>query len=344
MTNDYGKLEVLTKAQLAKDLSFIIEGSGVFNNRVIADLLRAPLARWGLSSKSNVLQYARNQLKAVGIDGSKQVSLMLSKLIAIGECMEVEVGHEVFLAPCKPAWIQVSSDIGVYLGVYSLPNEIECVVSSESNDIVQRMYIKTDEDRVQLSAAGISEQTLHEWFSPLKYLDHASRRTGQPVRHDLLTLSGFWDLLEDDFNSNSKVIGEDVEIRGVVGPGAFFGNYKVNPVTGRWSTNIPDGLWCGMRKGYGENHWNPILVGAQAGHRRVLDLYDHDEWNWALLARGKNCGIEERIEYKEEQVKLGFPAPIQLRTALDILGVASSESKWTWDVPSGITDIRDWLV
>jgi hypothetical protein len=68
--------------------------------------------------------------------------------------------------------------------------------------------------------------------------------------------------------------------------------------------------------------------------RRALDLYDADEWRWAVLARGRRIGAEEVVRADGRRVQLTFPAPGQLRAAMDILGRPSGA--WAWDVsPDG---------
>ena len=78
-----------------------------------------------------------------------------------------------------------------------------------------------------------------------------------------------------------------------------------------------------------------ISIVAVAGDgQRALDLYGEDEWRWAVLARGRRVGAEEVVRADGLRIQLTFPAPVQLRAAMDILG--SPSGAWAWDVsPKG---------
>lgn len=326
-------LEAFSKAQLADHFQ-LIDASGEISEGAVANLLRAPLARWGLSPKRTILQYARDQLKAAGLDDVACVSRILNGMIVLGECGETYVGHESYIAPAEPRWIAVGAGFGVILSVSGPPEGTRRVPPSNHRDIVQRIHVESDDDVAQLQLAGVREVSMSDWLTPLGYLRHATRRLRRPARNDEISLAAFWDLLKVTFAEEGLPLSSDAEIRAVVGdPGQFFGRYDTADPEGRWTALPPDGIWCAFRRGYGEKHWHPAIIEANGEHRRVLDLYNVDEWRWALLARGRSLGQEEVVDHSDGSVELTFPPPKQLHAAMDIVGVPASA--WTWNLQSG---------
>jgi hypothetical protein len=80
---------------------------------------------------------------------------------------------------------------------------------------------------------------------------------------------------------------------------------------------------------------------VEGAERRFLDLYDKEEWCWALLARGKLLGSEELIRSDNSRVELTFPLPPQLKLALDLLGTGTGA--WVWEVAQGAPELNDYL-
>jgi hypothetical protein len=130
----------------------------------------------------------------------------------------------------------------------------------------------------------------------------------------------------------------DADLRAVTGElGSFFGRHDATYPEGRWTTVVPDGVWCAVRRGYGERHWHPMVVAVDGEERRALDLYDFDEWRWALLGRGKRLGADEVHRISSGNVQLTFPAPEQLRAAMDLVG--SPTAPWGWDIEPSAPDV-----
>ena len=327
------RLRTQSRAELGTHLGYL-DGEGTPSYRGIAGLLRAPLNRWGLSSKRAVLGHARAGLRACGIDDVSGVPRVLQRLVDLGECDELYVGQEPYLAPAAPRSISVGGGISAYLGAPEPPDGLS-VVNSSHRDIVRRLRVDTDEDAAALELAGVQEVSLAEWLVPVDYLRHASRRLRLPARSDLVSLGGFWELLEEALTEEGQTLGADAEVRILGGrPGEFFGRHNSLKLEGRWTTSPGNGLWCAYRGGYGDTHWHPCIVAVAGDGRHALDLYDEDEWRWALLARGRYVGAEEIVRTSGPTVQLTFPAPSQLRTAMDILGGPSGA--WAWDVsPDG---------
>lgn len=335
------KLETIPRTELAGVLG-LVDASGKTSERAVAGLLRASLARWGLSPRRAVLEHARSQLRAAKIEDVSIVRAVLQRLIALGECDQVHVGHEVYVAPAEPRWIWVGDSTAVYLGVAGPPVDASSLASADSHDIVQRVRLDT-EDAALLAVEGAREVSLAEWFRPADYLRHADRRRREPVRGDTFTLSRFWDLLTVTLGNEGLPVGADAELRALTGtPGQFFGRYDASECEGRWTADPSRGVWCAYRRGYGEAHWHPIILAVEDGVRRALDLYDHDEWRWSVLARGMRRGAEEVIRTEQQRVQLTFFPPSQLGTALDLLG--SRSGAWTWELSPGAPAVWEILV
>ena len=333
------RLETIKKIQLADELG-LLDPSGETSERGVACLLRASLSRWGLSPKRAVLKYAREQLRAGGVDDVSCIGNVLQRMVALGECDEVYVGFDVYLAPAEPRWVQVGDGAGSYLGVAGPPDGVSEVHTSNHRDIVQRIRINTDDDAALLHVGGAQEVSLADWLTPPEYLRHAARRKRQPVvTSDRVTLEGFWDILEKSLSEEGLALGEDAEVRALTGPpGQFFGRHNAEDLEGRWTVNASQGVWCACRRGFGDTHWHPIILAVNAGDRRALDLYDWDEWRWALLARGRRFGSEEVGQSEPAGcVRLTFPPPAQLHAAMDLLG--SPISAWAWEVSQGAPEV-----
>lgn len=327
------KLRTHSRTQLSAQFGYL-DAEGRPSDRTVADILRAPLSRWGLSPKRAVLKHARAEFRAGGVEDVSDIPRVLRRLVDIGECEEVYVGHELYLAPTMPRWITVGEGVSAFLGVSEPPHGLS-LLDSNHRDIVRRLRVGSDEDAAMLELAGVQEISLSEWLVPPGYLRHASRRIKRPARLDAVPLEGFWDLLEDALTEEGLTVSADAEVRFLGGrPGDFFGRHNSLQPEGRWTTDPGEGLWCAYRRGYGDTHWHPCIVAVAGDSQRVLDLYNEDEWRWALLARGRRVGAEEVVLTDGLRVQLTFPAPAQLRAAMDILG--GPTGAWAWDVsPKG---------
>ena len=333
-------IQTLSKDQLGTHLDYL-DGEGKPSYRAIADLLRAPLSRWGLSSKRSILQYVRAELRAYGVEDLSRIPYILERLVDIGECHDLYVGDEPYLAPSIPRWISVGCGISAYLGVSEPPDGLS-LIDGNHRDIIRRFRIRTDEDATVLDLAGVREELLADWLMPLGYISHASRRLSRPARNDKVSLSGFWELLENAVTEEGLVLGADADVRMLGGcPGEFFGRHNSLQLEGRWTTDPGEGLWCAYRRGYGDAHWHPCVVAVNGNLRKVLNLYNEDEWRWAVLARGRSVGSEEVVRIDNLKIQLTFPAPSQLRAAMNILG--PSAGAWAWDVSPGNPDLWKFL-
>ena len=330
------KIQAHPRDRLCAQLGYL-DTEGAPSERAIASLLREPLNRWGLSPKRAVLKHARTQFQAVGIDEGGSVSRVLQRMVDIGECEELHVGQEAYLAPAMLRCMQVGADVFAYLGVSEPPDGL-ALQESEHRDIVRRIRINTEDDVAILELAGAKEASFGEWLTPLGYLRHASRKKRATVRSDVISLEGFWKLLENTLSDEGMMLGADAEVRFLRGnPGGHFGRHNAAQLEGRWTDSPEEGIWCAYRRGYGDAHWHPCIVSVAGGNSRVLDLYDDDEWKWAALARGRCLGEEEIVLTNDQKVKLTFPAPRQLSAAMDILGCPSGA--WEWELNPDAPDL-----
>ena len=331
-------MEVITRDSFARKLGILGE-NGEISRRGLAGLLRAPLARWGLSARAAILRHAREQLEAAGLRdrASSLLNDILGDLVRLGECAEVRVGHERYIAPTLPRWMPTGEGAGVVLGAVAVPKAIHELPSTGDLDLVRRIRVQDDDDLAALDMAGVRETSLEEWLQPFGYLRHAARRKGGILRSDEVSLSKFWEVVEATLADEGLPLGGEAEVRAVTGvPGTFFGQFRAERCEGRWSDSAPDGVWCACRRGYGDAHWHPIILSVNGGERRALDLFDMDEWRWALLGRARRIGIDERVERLDGEFRLTFPPPDQFDAAMDLLG--PRRAAWSWAVAPGAPD------
>lgn len=330
-------VETLTRAELASELGYTdLEGNP--SERAIAQLMRDAMGRWGMCPKRVVLEHAREQLRAGGVV-TDTVPRVLKRLVALGECEEVAVGHEAYVVPCEPRWIASGEGrLAVLLGPVVLPAETPPLSGPDASDVVVRVHLEQDDQGAALEAHGVRQISLAEWLKPFAFLHHASRRADDAVRGDLVSLATFWERLVEAVSAEGLQLDSGAEVRAVAGkPGDFFGRHTAATLEGRWQVGVPDGVWCAYRRGHGEGHWLPTLISVDGDERRAFDLFDDDEWRWALFARSRAVGPEEIAQRTGDELQVTWPLPAQIRAALDIIGVPTG--RWRWRVPSDSPDL-----
>ncbi|MCP4701471.1 MAG: hypothetical protein GY862_32140 [Gammaproteobacteria bacterium] len=127
-------------------------------------------------------------------------------------------------------------------------------------------------------------------------------------------------------------VDEHAEIRVITDrAGEYFGRENTPKPSGRWRLAQENGVWCGARRGYSDVHWHPLLVKvADNKPVRILDLYNHDERYWALLARGVATGREECVRLENGLVEFTFPIPEQVRRVMQFGGY--HVKGWQWRI------------
>jgi hypothetical protein len=79
------------------------------------------------------------------------------------------------------------------------------------------------------------------------------------------------------------------------------------------------------------------LVSVDGEDRLSLDLFDDDEWRWALLARSCAAGPIEIVRQGGGEETVTWPLPAQLRAAMDLRGRPSGA--WRWRVADDAPDL-----
>ncbi len=130
-------IETLTRAQLANDLGYL-DGDGKPSARAIAQSMRDALERWGLCPKRALLKHAREQLRASDVP-TDTVLRVLERLVALGECAEVAVGHEAYVAPAEPRWVASGGGLAVLLGPTAVPGETPRLATLDPIDVAIRV-------------------------------------------------------------------------------------------------------------------------------------------------------------------------------------------------------------
>jgi hypothetical protein len=329
-------IETLSRAQLALEFGYS-DSEGTLSDRAVAQFMRDALLRWGMCPRRALLKHAREQLRAAGIE-TDSAPRVLERIVALGECDEVEVGHERFVLPAEPRWIDSGGRLAVLLGPVVPPADAPRLATNSTGDVVVRVHMESEDCAVALEARGVRQVSLLDWLHPMAFMRHAARRASDAVRADQFGLVEFWGMLVDTINADGLAIDEDAEIRAVCGqPGGFFGRQTAAVLEGRWRNSAPDGVWCAYRRGHGEGNWLPTLIAVDGADRRVLDLFDHDEWRWALLARSRVVGPDEIVERTGDEVHVTWPLPAQIRAAMDIVGIPAG--MWRWQVAHDAPDV-----
>ena len=329
-------IDILTKSAFARELGYVDE-EGTPSKRTIAQLLRNAIGLWGISPKRAVLKYARDELRAadVAVDSVPQV---LERLISFGECVEVSIEHDQFIVGAEPRWIAIGGGRAVLLGPLALPTGVIPVDSLLADDIAIRVELGSEDMAAALDAAGARQVSLEEWLHPTDFLRNIARREWSAVRSDQWDLPKYWDQLVSTLCNEGHLLGPDAQVRALVGaPGDFFGRYSAETVEGRWRENPPDGIWCAYRRAHGDNRWLPTMVSVEGEVNRALDLFDSDEWRWALLARSKALGITEVVTQAHGEQRVTWPLPAQLRAAMDIIGIPAGP--WRWQISEDGPDL-----
>ena len=312
--------------------------SGEVSRRGTAGLLRSALERWGLSPRRALTRYARQQLGATLLSDQPAtfVDDVLSELRSLQECDEVSIGHERYVVAGYPRWIRTSKRTAALLGVDPVPAGLSVSEAPAQSDIVRRVRVDAERDFEILHDAGYVEWSFEAWLRPLNYMRHLRRRAGRLMREDNSNLRQLWDFLVQTVAAEGRPVSEEAPLRVLTGsPGSFFGKFHAPKDEGRWTTQAEDGVWCGYRKGYSDAHWYPVVVAIDGDERRIVDLYNHDEWRWAMLARAQATGVYEVIRESGDTVELTCPLPAQLYSAMTLLG--PKLGAWTWKVPEGAT-------
>lgn len=329
-------LEAVSPTELAARLGFGSDG-GRPRRASIADAARRCIAAWGRPSRQRVSAYLHRQLAALQFEeelAREEVRTVLDGLIEIGDLAQVRLDGKSSLVFARPSIVSTSDVEHVLLGAHSHHASSE---ATGRNRIVRRLQVAAEE------LSPVAERLDFEaWIGPGAYLDHHRRRTRV---QETVSLGEFWTCLTEALTRDGGPI-DTSRVRILAHPpgwrSGFFGRHDAESLEGRWSAALPDGVWCAVRPGRNEYEWHPILISPLGEQARALDLYDWDEWNWALLARGVALDAPERMRFEVERIASEHRIPSQFRKALLLLGEPAGQA-WTWKLsPAGVARFRQW--
>lgn len=342
------KLQSIEPAAFLERLAIPLGEDGAPDAAGLAGLMREATSRWGVTPLRDLKSYLTHQLDAAHVApevAKARVEGVYKRLVLIGELQETRVGSTLCVAPTRLRWVETGERSAVLLG--GAPGDHEGVVlERECEDPIDRAVRRFDpsptEHEATLAAAGAYECPRRHWIEAPEYLTHHARRTGSRVRGDQLSLGAFWGSLESAVLQHGQGVSADAELRVVVGdPGGFFGRLRGAAPEGRWSTEAPEGTWCGYRPGHNPNQWHPVLLSVRGGNRRILDLYDHSEWEWALIARANALGTPEQVRVDGHNVaRFTFLPTRRHRRAMALIG--DEVGAWAWRAPSDV-EISGWV-
>ena len=201
--------------------------------------------------------------------------------------------------------------------------------------LVQKFDPRDLDTLAYLKIQGVREWALDDWCGEVGFVDYLLQRN---EKFYAPTLVDFWETLVSAILDDGLQLSADAAVRVVAGrPGTYFGRGRGAKPDGRWIEVPSNGIWCGVRAGYSESHWQPVLVRVDGERRFALDLHDWNEWKWALLARGRALGNPELSERNDTVVTFTYPLPDEITRLMHL--VADSRSSWKWNVPQELPDI-----
>jgi hypothetical protein len=270
-------------------------------------------------------------LSAAGFDeeaSREEVRNALDGLLDIRDLASVRLDGKLSLVMALATLVRVGTERYVLLGAQAQET------GKASGPLLARHILSAD--------VGGHVQDFAEWLGPIGYRRHLQRRTKDRQEGALREL---WSVLCSTLRHEGLPI-DPAKVRAVVAPpgtaNGYFGRYNEPTVSGRWSTDVPHGQWCAVRPGRNPNEWHPVLVGITGNDVRALDLFDWDEWNWTLVARGLVLGAPERERWDGATLTFEHPVPDQFIRALRLLGGPGART-WTWSLePDSYACFKAW--
>lgn len=319
-------LEALSPSQLRLKFGFDADGDQPCTAS-IANVARACLSAWRTPPRQRVTTYLIRQLATMGFDediARDAVRHVLDRLIAIGDFVAVRLDGKASIILAMPSTVEMAPGQFALLG-------------DHGNDLASTATLT----RQRADAGGRSVLAFSDWLGVPDYLKHNRRRGGADTE---AALGDYWALLASAVRHEGLPITAEA-VRAVDALGmthSYFGRHADQMPSGRWSTGATDGIYCGARPGRNDRHWHPIILHVAGEQRLALDLYDWDEWNWALLARGISLGQPERYRWDGSTLAFEHPIPGQYMRALTLLG-ADGEKAWTWTLsPENFACFEHW--
>jgi hypothetical protein len=312
-------LEALNNDLLRSRVALEPDASGKVAIAPLAAAIRTAVQYWRSPARARVSAYYHRQLAAAAYEeesARERVREVIDALIDIGDLVSVRVDGRMSLVLSEPVFVSVSAAEGVLLGSAAL--------KQQSSGEPWR-YARA----ASAPSAGASIVGFADWLGPAAFRTHLRRRGGGSGSG---TIREYWTTLAAALRHEGQPI-DLAKVRALTAPAdekkSYFGRHNLPAIEGRWSQGAPDGSWCGIRPGRNANEWHPILLEVAGSEARALDLFDWDEWAWALLARGSAIGPEERSSWEEDVLAFDYPVPAQFVKALRLLGGPAGRG-WRW--------------
>lgn len=312
-------LEALTSEALRVRLGLDGDTAGAPAIGSIAEAARACVQNWRSPARARVTAYLHRQLIAAGFDEDQvreRVGDVLDALIDIEDFTAIRLDGKASLVLSRRSLVATGGTEDAILGAIGDDTSVGCE---------PWRYTRTR----TVAPEEVSAKAFSDWLGPAGYRRHLGRRLGGSAGG---TISEYWAALSSSLQHEGNPL-DATRLRAVVeqpsAQSSFFGRHNLPAVTGRWTTAVPSGTWCGVRPGRNPNEWHPIVATVAGTEVRALDLYDWDEWNWALLARGIAIGAPERSTWQNDILAFEFPIPNQFVRALRLLG-GPGQKGWTW--------------
>lgn len=312
-------LEALDPSTLRQRLGLEVDHAGLPTVGSVSESARRCIQSWRSPARARVTTYLHRQLGAAGFEQEQlreRVADVIDALIDIGDVTAVRLDGKTSLVSSRKIYVKIG--------------DTACAVLGEGPDNPpidrdQRRYARLTPSEAQ----DATQLSFSDWLGPAGFRHHLARRSGG--RPDG-TIREYWAVLSSVVRHEGNPL-DPAQLRAVVTPPSdqtsFFGRHSAPGVTGRWALDVPNGIWCGVRPGRNPNEWHPILALVEGAEVHALDLYDWDEWNWSLLARGIAVGSPERSHWHNGVLTFEHPVPAQIIRALRLLG-GPGERAWTW--------------
>ncbi|WP_227243247.1 hypothetical protein [Paraburkholderia caribensis] len=313
-------LENLDPNMLRQRLGFETDSAGAPAVGSVAAAARACIQSWRSPARARVTTYLHRQFLAAGFEEEQPrdyVKDVIDALIDIGDVTRVRLDAKDSLLLSSPSVVSISDEAFIVLGRVD-----DHLLAGSSSSLYAR---HTSSLPVAIKATSFSE-----WIGSADFHSHLARRVGSQTGG---TIREFWHCLTDALTHDGNPL-DSMKLRAVVGsptPTGLFGRHNAPGVTGRWASTVPDGTWCGVRPGRSPNEWHPVLAKVEGTATTTVDLYNWDEWAWALLARGIVTGMPEYSNWRNGILAFEHPVPTQFVRAMRLLG-GPGERPWTWQV------------
>jgi hypothetical protein len=330
----------VTTDEIRAGLGIQVDSAGEVTLASCAELARRAVLRWGVASEPEIRSYLNRTLKGALLltDVAKErARRAVAWLVTAREVDTARVEGAVRYLRALPCVVSCG-DVGFVSGtVDRLPEEVSVEeVRDEEGETGSTRWVHLIEGDAPeaLLREGFRLCTIEEWMGPPGFMEHARRRGGA-------RLADLWPRLTSSHQGEADPVLDSGAVRVVAGaPGDFFGDRDADTPGARWrdAARAPDGLWLGARGGYAERFTNPVIVQIRDGRAvSAMDLFDWDEWSWALLSRGLINDAREQVRVIGVQLHQTCTLPTQLAAALEVMG--RRERGWTWKIRSDAAEV-----